>query len=386
VILLCSLQGALAIAPILALSLLLGGVLGSEVFFSVVALVHILSLAITVGALISSRSKSSMAAMVATFFFLAAGSVFFAFLLSGSGWGSVSRWNYLNPLFPVFFNLRWDRVEGFFIAILFSQTLAFLLLRRRGQQIAGDWRREQDSFIPVSRAEVTNIHAAIRSHRYLAPSWFQQQPIEWLTLREMAMHSGRWHFLLWSMGVAILIWLAREGGLVLAIIAALSLALWICVASTRTLALMKQWNLFELLLTSPLNAAELTRGHLKALQRAFLWPSIVLLGTTFALLIKLANESPDTSYRIGFYVSAAAVAALLAAPWIGMWFGLVAKTPARAAILTILTVIFVPRLFPFPGDILYFILAFPLARTAVRRQFEKLRINESQQRIVRPLS
>jgi len=374
VTLLCSLQGALAIAPILALSILLGGVLGSDVFYSIIALVHALSIAIATGILISSHSIRSMAAMVATFIALAVGSVFFAFLLSGSFIWRINPLIYLNPLFPLQFDLRTDQVLGFWCAIVSSQSITFFALRRRGKSLAADWRREQEGHRPTPSDGAHDVGSAMRANRYLAPWWFKQPPIEWLTLREMGMHRGRWAVLLWCCVTAFLMWIAREGGLVIAIFAVFVVALWLCVASSRTIALLRQWNLFELLLTSPMGSADLIRGHLAGLRRVFLWPCIVLVGTTAALLTNLARQSPNTDYFFGFYLLAGFVTLLFSAPWIGMWFGMKAKTPSRAAILTVLAVVFVPRLaYGYLGDAVYFAVAFPIARAAVNREFLKLR-------------
>jgi hypothetical protein len=125
----------------------------------------------------------------------------------------------------------------------------------------------------------------------------------------------------------------------------------------------------------------LIEGHLAALRKMFLWPAVIMFGTFFLYLVHHAFSTDLKSHDLfgrrsagmEWYLFAGFTLLLLATPWIGMWMGLLSKTPARAVLATLGLVLILPR---FGGcmmiDAIYFAVLWLFARQRVYQKFRQL--------------
>jgi hypothetical protein len=169
-------------------------------------------------------------------------------------------------------------------------------------------------------------------------------------------------------------------GLFYPILFGLGLSVFLCIASARTFAVARRSNSMELLMTTPLGVDGVIEGHLAGLRKIFFLPSLIILAT-FAVYLLIAHVPQifGETDRVGepsgfdFYWLAGFALLLVATPWIGMWMGLRAKTPARAVVATLTLVLIVPRLgFCWMIDPFYFIAMWFIAQRRVRAGFQQL--------------
>lgn len=111
----------------------------------------------------------------------------------------------------------------------------------------------------------------------------------------------------------------------------------------------------ELLLCSPLRNAELIAAQWRALRRIFLWPLVAFLLLRVVTVISplpgatmsggvppTAGNLMETGFLGTFFLAVGLFADILAAGWFGMWLALTMKRPVLAPALTILFVLVLP--------------------------------------------
>ena len=114
----------------------------------------------------------------------------------------------------------------------------------------------------------------------------------------------------------------------------------------------------ELLLSTPLTVKDILRGQLLALRRQFQWPvlAVLLVFVLFMIArrvaIPLSQEDPeDRALWVLFWAAAMVmlVADLAGLYWLGMWRGLTARNPTRAAVENLGCILLLPWVGN-PGD------------------------------------
>jgi ABC-type Na+ efflux pump permease subunit len=128
---------------------------------------------------------------------------------------------------------------------------------------------------------------------------------------------------------------------------------WIALEAGRALAEDRRSGALELLLSTPLAPKEILRGQTKALWRQFAWPIAALLAVNAGLLLPELRAMP----RLGWtkddrttIISAHAIIGVfltldsIALSWLGMRFGFFARRLVRAAALAMLCVVVLPAL------------------------------------------
>jgi ABC-type transport system involved in multi-copper enzyme maturation permease subunit len=110
----------------------------------------------------------------------------------------------------------------------------------------------------------------------------------------------------------------------------------------------------ELLLCSPLRNADLLKAQWRALRRIFLWPLVVFLLLRVVAVISPLPLAPfsrgvpgagnlmETGFLGIFFLTISLFADILAVGWFGMWLALTMKRPVLAPALTILFVLVLP--------------------------------------------
>jgi hypothetical protein len=181
-------------------------------------------------------------------------------------------------------------------------------------------------------------------------------PFFWLASRIRSRPAFVWAFLglvgcCWLWGVAKFRreWLNDGVYVTTAIISNLVLRCWFAGESTRQLGEERKAGALELLLSTPLTVPEILRGVRLALVRQFLGPvtAVLLLECIFLwTILRESLPSGERTFIVELWVAGMVmfIADLCALYWIGMWQGLVAKNPARAASASLSRVLVVPWL------------------------------------------
>lgn len=382
---LASMPLALAVVPVFGVCVLLGGISAGEFVRLTLALAHALTISIFIGIFVSSNLRSSLSGMFLTVVMIGLLCVMSAPLLA---------FGIINPLAPIATipDLTYRASPRlFWISLSISQATVFGLLWLYGRRFAHRWRHDQEFEIPAYESSTpatavpqttfnAQLHSSPFAYRSLySPRWFSGNPIEWLTLREMSMHSGDLVLIIGAIVCAIFSFTPIS--LFYSFLFSAGLLIFMCIASSRTFAVARQSNSMELLITTPLGVEGMIKGHVAALQKIFFIPSVIMVAT-FTVYLAIGTIRNEIIYRRFNLTSSAGFAwyslvgfalALLATPWIGMWMGLRCKTPARAALATITLVLILPR---FGGCILidpfYFVIAWAVARDRVYSDFHQL--------------
>jgi hypothetical protein len=245
-----------------------------------------------------------------------------------------------------------------------------------GRSFPREWRRSEEFeiryqtyYAPVPLHSTTatsagNGNAEAPTYNVLGtPKWFKGDPFEWLTLRDIAMHKDPWLMLLITLVFVGWTALAYPEGIVFSILFLLALIAFLCVAASRPVANARKAHVLELLITTPLGAQGVVDGHMRALRRVFLLPGVIVCVVSFFIVLWQARFN-----LWNYYVLGGLIGLFVATPWIGMWMGLLCRTPARAVVATLVLVGLLPRL---GGclmiDLIYFIVLGLMAYHQVTR-------------------
>jgi ABC-type Na+ efflux pump permease subunit len=130
----------------------------------------------------------------------------------------------------------------------------------------------------------------------------------------------------------------------------LLIKVWFALEAGRPLAEDRRQGALELLLSTPLTVKDILRGQLLALRRQFEGPVAVVL-LVFLLFMLLGasdalSQQEPADRSLWILVWAAGIVMLLAdlagLYWLGMWQGLTAKNPTRAAATNVACILLLP--------------------------------------------
>jgi ABC-type transport system involved in cytochrome c biogenesis permease component len=264
-------QTGLAAVPVLAASLLFGGVSAGEFARAIIALAHGLSLVIVLGLAVSTNAKDEETPNAPIGFVVAAAGIFATLI-----W-TIPRFRWINPMTPI---LEISDGEygispwGFWISIALWQAMGWLKLRAHGRALIEMVRaREEAAF--TQRAPVRIENWKDKSGDFVpgrindAPRWFDGNPMEWYTLRDVGMHVGRWGALIMTIAAAACVMIFPGAGQVVWFIGFGTLLISLCVTSARPIARLHEWGALELMITTPLGERGILEGHMSGLKNCF---------------------------------------------------------------------------------------------------------------------
>ena len=346
----------LAVVPILALPLLLGGVTPGEFGRMAVVVVNTLFFSLTLGMCASAMSRSPRKAMALTLVLLL---FFTAFLPACGAWrlmaGKVSqvatRWLVTSVGFAYYhaFDVSYATHERQFwwsVGVIHGLGWVFLLLasaiapwswhdRPAGAQ-ALRWRERWQWWSYGDFAE----RSAFRKRLLDRSACF------WLAARARLGPAYVWAVIglvacgwTWGLARARRDWLDQSTYVLTGLLLNLLIKVWFALEAGRHLAEDRRQGALELLLSTPLTVRDILRGQLLALKRQFLGPTAVTLLVFFMFMMAAASdemllENPeDRSFWVLCWTAGMAmlVADLAALYWVGMWNALSARNPTRAA-------------------------------------------------------
>lgn len=303
--------GLLAILPLLALPLLMGGVTGGEFWRVTLALFTAILFSLALGMLASSLTHDSRQAISITLFGLVVlVGVLPAVWWADQGFGRINapaalRWASPVHLYAAAFDSFYNAASGpaefqrtwwtLFALILGGLSIASFHLPRAWQE-----KHAQDSRSPDPPRVNWWLRFGSPEFRQRRRWLLEANPMRWLASRDRL---PRWAISL-SLGVLSLVWFGFVAGcflgsstgrdvcfgvtLIMSYILHQLLKTYVIVESTRRLSEDKRSGALELLLVSPLTAEQVATGIKSALVKTFALPlALVLLlnGTLFFLIV-----------------------------------------------------------------------------------------------------
>ena len=127
------------------------------------------------------------------------------------------------------------------------------------------------------------------------------------------------------------------------------LKVWVASEACRCFAEDRRSGALELLLTTPLGAAQIVRGQRQALWRQFAAPVAAVLFVDLLFMFKALSHETDYDNRQAFvffylFTGAFLVADMYAISWLSMRLGLSGRKPIRIIMLSIWWAVFLPAL------------------------------------------
>jgi hypothetical protein len=357
----------LAVVPILALPLLLGGVAPGEFGRMAVVVVNTLFFSLTLGMCVSAMSRSPRKAMAMTLVLIL---FFTAFLPAFGEWRAVmgwtprasSRWLMASAgfsfclAFEAFYKARpaefWWSVE-----IMNGMAWMFLLLasliapRAWQERPAGEpalrWRecwRRWSYGNARERFEFRRRLLDLCAYYWLAARARLGPAYVWAVFGLVACG---WT---WGLARSRRDWLDQGTYFLTGLLLNLILKVWVALEAGRPLAEDRRQGSLELLLSTPLTVHEVLRGQLLALKRQFLGPLLATLAVFFLFIIAAASdemlvENPeDRAFWVLFWAAGMVMllADLAALYWVGMWSALTTRNPTRAAARNFMRILVLP--------------------------------------------
>jgi ABC-type transport system involved in cytochrome c biogenesis permease component len=356
----------LALLPVTAIPLLLGGVSLSEFWRMALALVNAMFFSLAAGLCVSAFVSDYTRALGSTLALVAVTAVGLPALAAlGSGLRLSAGW-FCFTLASPFYPFAWARETNYgtqhamFWATLFaSQLFGWFFLGLASVALAQFWPNGK-AWSPGRRLErqsQSSWAGPKHRHRRRARS-FPFDPVICLT--------GNGAMLRWIVWAIVAGWavVVCDGRLwrsqpILGFPSAKSftflLKTLVAFQACRFFVETRRNGSLELLLCSPLRNTDLIEAQWRALRRIFLWPLVVFLllriltvpyPLPLAALSRVVAPSAGSLLETGFLgifsCTISLFADILAVGWFGMWLALTTKKPVLAPALTILFVLVLP--------------------------------------------
>ena len=280
--------GLLAILPILAVTLLMGGVTGAQFWKSSLALVNALFCSLAAGMFVSVLSRDSQKALAGTLFLL------LLLSLGGPALDSVvaawrrqsphALWSISSPGYVLATASAW-RGSGYWTSLAITELLGWLMFFLACVLVPRTWQEKKRASAGGSRPWVYAWKYGGTSRRArLRRKLLDLHPVAWLVCRERWQSLGAWSLavlVLGAMTAALLFDVPNEAWMMLGPVAGLFtlvLYLWAASQSCRFLVDARRSGMVELLLATPLDEKQIIRGQWRGLRKLFGLPVLLLIG------------------------------------------------------------------------------------------------------------
>jgi len=360
--------GMLAIFPVLAIPLLLGGVTVGEFWRVVFVSISLLFFSLTAGLFISSMAREERKAMSGTTLLLlltlglAPGIGLYIVIKHQANtfpmeflWPSpaFACWTAFDIYFRAFPNYFWMT-----LAVIHSYALIFLFCACR---IAPhSW---QDKPTGAKRSRWLNRLQLLAegnsdARKAVRQKLLESNPVLWLAGRGRFKQILVWIFLgtcialWWWICVFVMSeikWWENPFNVAFCIILQVVLKSWLASEGCRRFGEDRRSGALELLLSTPLSVPEILRGQRLALFRQFAKPAAVVLIIDFILMMTGVTHMNNSEEQIvwllfGLLNMIFLVLDLLSLSWVSMWMGLSSRKANRAAGGAVTRILFLPTL------------------------------------------
>ena len=290
-----SLKGAsalLAVFPILAITLLLGGVTGVEFWKAVLALVNALIVSLTAGLFVSAISRDSQKALMGTLLLLlllvGAGPLADSAISSALSRNFIPQLSLTSPGYLFLVSTGWQAT--FWPSLLVNQLVAWSLLGLACVLLPRSWQDKVMKQPTATNRSFAWKFGGTKARAALRRKLIDPNPVLWIACRERWQSATLWLFSLLVVVGTLLVWVLAKGtsawhawaffGGIFTLIMYLGMASNAC----RFFVEGRRSGLFELLLSTPLTAPQIVRGQWRGLLRNFgppllLWLVMLFVGT-----------------------------------------------------------------------------------------------------------
>ncbi len=340
--------GVVAAFPVLAISLMLGGLLASQFWAGLLAILNMLFVSLAVGMLASTFAREALPAMNITVALLSA-LVGLPYLIDAG----LADWNgtkfaiqtgvvaTLHPLLIVTAGIR----GSYWSSLLLSHAAGWLCLALAAWRVRRHW---QEQPVKIKTAKTRSVARSTDEAQRRS-----DEPIVWLASRSK-------RFRLWILlpvfGATTMISLLLVDTRPVLMTIALGLAnflglllfLWMTAHATRFFGDGVRTGAFELILCTPMPPSEIVRGQWIAYMRTFAVPLMFLIAVEQILTsIQWAGSGiAANAYAIASQINSAVTSITTAGALgsFGMWMGLRSRRPHMAVIKTFVLVFILPAI------------------------------------------
>lgn len=359
--------GVLAVLPILAVPLLMGGVAGAEVGRMAIVLVNTLLFSLSAGMLASAWCKNARSAVFTTLLLILvfAGGFPALGMLEWKLRNSVGVYlrNFLipSPVFSYFsgvddlFTRGYQRLFYWSVGIVHLASWMFLGLASlrvrvswqdkpatQGSEKVRDLRRQ---VLEGDRSQRNDFRTRLLNMN--AFFWLASRPRQraWWSWTPLVVGLGIW---IWGIAELGKEWFNPGVYAATAILLGITFKAMIGAESGRRLIEDRKVGSLELLLSTPLSICDILRGQALALKRQFGGPVIVSFFLMVILLIAggqnrhMSGHDRVTWHVVGIAGMIVFVADAVALYWLGMWTGLSSKNPKNAFGAAVIPILALP--------------------------------------------
>jgi len=353
--------GLMAIFPVIAVPLLMGGVTSGEFWRIVAVLIVTFLFSLGLGVFVSALSRDARRALGANLLVMlliigvppAVGGIISS--LPGPGLPAF----YLScPVygFHLAFDAQYKASPHLFwgcLAVIHGLTWLLVILASRivpnswqdrpvrnehKAGFAGRWRAWACGK-PEARRRFRQRLLTVNAFYWLAARVQRKPDQVWIFLALVA----AWWFIAWGLGGQY--WVDTPAFIVTALLVNTTLKIWLAIEAGQQLAEERRIGSLEFLLSTPLTVREILHGQWRALFRQFGAPvlAVVALECLFAAMPRRPQQS-DPAGVVFIAGVIMLIADLFALGWLGMWHGLTSKSHPRATYATITRILVLPWL------------------------------------------
>lgn len=340
--------GLLSAFPVLAISLLLGGVTSTEFWRVSLVAINLLFLSLSVGMFASAMARDERKGMSLAFLILlvlmsATPLLELSLQIADRHRADTTTLFLFSPGFSCFSafggRIPFFKPSDFWIPMAVTQLYAWIFLALASVIVPRSWQDKAARPIPLRNFwrkvfSTDRKHEAARRTRLL-----EINPFLWLSSRDPLKATFIWatFFILgaiWIWGLAKWPkdWLEIPNYILTAVTLHTILKFWLASEACNRFIEDRKNSALELLLSTPLKVEEILRGQRIALFRQFAGPVVFVLAVDFVFLIlglneNVSNQGDDVSFWVlmwlcGMFVF---VMDMVALSWVSMWAGLTSK-------------------------------------------------------------
>ncbi len=362
-----SLYGLVAMFPVLALPLLLGGMTLEQYGVMLLVLLNTLFLSLAAGLCISTFVQGERAAMsltVVLMTFLCAGWGIIGWLLierllglngQAEQWWTEAVFGWVSPIYgfsELLDSLDQPKIsDNVWVSLLVGHITAWLLVFIAQWKLPRIWQDKADTIRGLQWKQRWKLwsHGTSAQRFSYRSKLLDESPTFWLGSRNRLKPAIVWGVLgflgmlwLWGLVENPNDWMDEGVHIITGLILTTVLKIWLAIEAAHRFNHDRQSGALELLLSTPLEVSEIIRGQFQALKRQFLWPTMLVLVIHFLFILSEKASGGIVTWWLG--AMAMLVADMFAISYIGMWLGLNNRYATRASGATLARVLVLPWL------------------------------------------
>lgn len=362
--------GFLAVIPILAIPVVMGGISGQSVLRTALTLLNALFFGLSLGLWVSARSWEHKRALNSVVWI----AILLLWILPGLAavlrfhfhWGQLADFLYmLSPMYqqdhatPFGLGMRTDR---FWQSLSITHALGWLALWRACAVLPLGW---QDRGAGGATGRWKGFWHNLRFGSAEARARYRQRlltinAVHWLSARDKSQPIWAWAFLVMVVTSCVLLWAVLKFsvpsspplwgfGILAVLIMMLGLRMRASALAAEIIARDRFSGALELLLSTTLTERDVARGQWRTCARTLAGPAVVsvLIGTGVFVAAMMATENFNhsiTPWVVFFGFATLFPLDLAAGVWTGMWTSCLTRAPTGAPALSLLRLLMLPHL------------------------------------------